>query len=165
MLSLIAGDPFCDFFSHHIVASFAGYGITAKPGFLSSVRRTQLSCPNLHNAFVHHPAESRGSAANCPTGAASVKPQRENNPPGNKLHQDNAQTQQLRYTFAAKSRRWDLNPQPPLYESGALPLSYAGIIANHPDSQAVAIFYAATAPRTVQSQAAYLPAAGRLQNL
>ena len=26
----------------------------------------------------------------------------------------------------AKSRRWELNPQPPLYESGALPLSYFG---------------------------------------
>ena len=25
-----------------------------------------------------------------------------------------------------KSRWWDLNPQPPLYESGALPLSYIG---------------------------------------
>ena len=24
------------------------------------------------------------------------------------------------------SREWDLNPQPPLYESGALPLSYLG---------------------------------------
>jgi hypothetical protein len=24
------------------------------------------------------------------------------------------------------SRRWELNPQPPLYESGALPLSYFG---------------------------------------
>jgi hypothetical protein len=24
------------------------------------------------------------------------------------------------------SRGWDLNPQPPLYESGALPLSYLG---------------------------------------
>jgi hypothetical protein len=151
MLSLVAGNPFCDFFSHHIVASFARYGITAKPGFLSSVRRTQFSCPNLHNAFVHHPAESRGSAANCPTGAASVKPQREHKPPGNKLHQDNAQTQATAIYFCRKeSRRWDLNPQPPLYESGALPLSYAGIIANHPDSQAVAIFYAATASRTVQ---------------
>src|SRR5262249_34958275 len=26
-----------------------------------------------------------------------------------------------------ESRRWDLNPQPPLYESGALPLSYVGV--------------------------------------
>ena len=26
-----------------------------------------------------------------------------------------------------ESRRWELNPQPPLYESGALPLSYFGV--------------------------------------
>ena len=25
------------------------------------------------------------------------------------------------------SREWELNPQPPLYESGALPLSYLGV--------------------------------------
>ena len=29
------------------------------------------------------------------------------------------------------SRRWGLNPRPPLYESGALPLSYFGLVAEH----------------------------------
>jgi hypothetical protein len=28
--------------------------------------------------------------------------------------------------IGSMSRRWELNPQPPLYESGALPLSYFG---------------------------------------
>jgi hypothetical protein len=135
MPSLIAGDPFCDFFSHHIVASFAGYGITAKPGFLkqrpphaiilskraqqpSFIIRQKLEIA-LRTARLALPASNR-----------SVK----------RIHRTTGCTEtmlkrkQLRYTFAAKSRRWDLNPQPPLYESGALPLSYAGIIANFPDS-------------------------------
>src|SRR5688572_13361358 len=29
------------------------------------------------------------------------------------------------------SRRWDSNPQPPVYKTGALPLSYAGESAGH----------------------------------
>src|SRR5262245_38896177 len=38
--------------------------------------------------------------------------------------------------FALKSRWWDLNPQPPLYESGALPLSYIGTICEQSDTHA-----------------------------
>ena len=32
----------------------------------------------------------------------------------------------VRATFENWSRRWDSNPQPPVYKTGALPLSYAG---------------------------------------
>ena len=37
-----------------------------------------------------------------------------------------------------KSREWELNPQPPLYESGALPLSYFGGRAGGGDEIAAA---------------------------
>jgi hypothetical protein len=44
-----------------------------------------------------------------------------------------------RLTAAEKwSRRWDSNPQPPVYKTGALPLSYAGgalLRANQSDWQ------------------------------
>ena len=33
----------------------------------------------------------------------------------------------VRATFENWSRRWDSNPQPPVYKTGALPLSYAGL--------------------------------------
>src|ERR1043166_4644495 len=32
------------------------------------------------------------------------------------------------------SRRWDSNPQPPVYKTGALPLSYTGVCAGHDKS-------------------------------
>ena len=36
-----------------------------------------------------------------------------------------------RFGSSGWSRRWDSNPQPPVYKTGALPLSYAGERVQH----------------------------------